>query len=92
MVTGEKQIEYRNPSAWLMARMYDTNRTRKAYTHVRFVNGYGRDKPFFVAKLNYIELAMKGGIVKFSNGLEVSYKQDDWLFHLGDITETGNLK
>ena len=40
MVTGKKTIEYRRPSKWIKDRLVD-----KEYEVVKFVNGYGDDKP-----------------------------------------------
>lgn len=44
MVTGEKEIEIRKPSKWLMARIY-----RTTYDKIRFTNGYGKNAPAFEA-------------------------------------------
>lgn len=91
MVTGEKSIEYRKPTNWLLSRMYAANRERKLYTHVKCVNGYGNDKPYFIAELKMTEINIYPHVSKFSNGLIVNVDTNDWLFHLGSIIETGNL-
>lgn len=54
MVTGEKREEFRKPSKWMLSRMFNKNKdgskSFKKYDLVKFVNGYGNDKPYFIAE------------------------------------------
>ena len=87
MVTGEKQFEFREPSTWMASRL-----TGKTYDVVKFVNGYGKDKPYFIAEyINFVQ-AQDGFTKSYSNGLIVNVHGGDFIIHLGKIIETGNLK
>lgn len=86
MVTGEKTIEYREPSKWIMSRLQG-----KEYDLVKFVNGYGNDKPFFVAKYEGYDIETHTYSVEFSNGLKVVPKKGTVRIFLGGIVQMGNL-
>lgn len=92
MVTGEKDVEYRKDSEWIRSRLFHNDMPRK-YDFVHFTNGYGADKPFFVAR--FVEFAgiINGApLIKYSNGLEISEMDYDWCIYLGEIVAKGNLK
>ena len=91
MVTGEKKIEYRKRSKWLLSRMYNKDGTQKDYDLVEFKNGYGKDKPYFIAEFKGWDAAYKPHTAIFTNGLRVDVEHGDILIHLGQIIETGNL-
>lgn len=87
MVTGEKTQEYRFPSGWIMSRLKG-----KEYDYVKFVNGYGKDKPYFICEYKgwnisntYIELI-------YSNRLQVFSDKGDIVIDLGKVVEKGNLQ
>lgn len=87
MVKGEKNSEFRRPSDWIKSRLLS-----KSYDVVKFVNGYGADKPYFIAKyLGFIRTHSDTSIT-YSNGLIVNVEEGDYIIHLGEIIETGNLK
>jgi hypothetical protein len=96
MVTGEKQYEYRNPSNWILSRLCGKN-TRKEYKFVKFTNGYGADKPYFVAEflgfdaVDFSEYSVKSTIMTYSNGLTVEIQEGDIAIRIGKIMETGNI-
>ena len=43
MLSGKKKQEYRKPSRWIESRIAD-----KSYQFIKFTNGYGSDKPYFI--------------------------------------------
>ena len=95
MVTGEKTIEFRRPkkTGWIEARLYNKDGSEKKYTHVKFVNGYGADKPYFICKFGgFMQSGGDSRSRKYSNGLVVEVLKGDYLIFLGIITEKGNLK
>lgn len=87
MVTGEKTTEYRRHSKWILSRLKG-----KTYDQVKFVNGYGADKPYFVAKYRGWDIETNPYQVIYSNGLEVESTKGTVKIFLGEIVETGNLK
>lgn len=97
MVTGEKNIEYRKPSTWIKSRLF--SKTKKGYEFKRydivlFTNGYGNDKPYFVAEFicftNLTHTPVKRMI--YSNGLEVTIENGDYMIQIGKILEIGNYE
>ena len=92
MVTGEKPVEFRKPSDWIKSRLFNKDGSRKDYDVVKLVNGYGKDKPFFIAIFNGFDQASEDSIQTYSNGLEVNIEENDFRIFLGDITKKGNLK
>lgn len=90
MVTGEKNREYRKPSEWILSRLVDKNGNKKL-THIKFVNGYGKDKPYFICKFEGWNNSV-GGFYEYSNGLKIDIQPADIVIYLGEIIETGNLK
>lgn len=93
MVTGEKTKEYRKFSKWIKSRLFDKRGNPKTYDLIKFVNGYGSDKPYFICKFDGV---IKGDVsinIEFSNGLLISdLSEDDYIIKLGEILEIGNLK
>lgn len=87
MVTGEKSIEFRNPSKWIMSRLIG-----KEYTSVKFTNGYGNDKPYFICEYKGFCEEYSPSKFSYSNGLEVQTKIGTINILLGKIIEKGNLK
>ena len=85
MISGEKTTEFRKPSDWIKQRLID-----KEYALIRFVNGYGSDKPFFVTKYLGYEVAKKDEEILFKKETVVMKKGDCKIF-LGEIIEKGNL-
>ena len=87
MVTGEKKIEYRIPSEWIVARLKG-----REYDLVLFENGYGKHRPYFVAEYKGWKTSGRTDKIRFSNRLTVEVTPDTVEIMLGDIVETGNLK
>ena len=84
MVSGEKRTEYRSPSNWIKSRL------EKQYDTVKFVNGYGKDKPYFICEYKGFEISQEEKIVRF-NTSKIDINKDDYIIHLGKILEIGNL-
>jgi hypothetical protein len=87
MYTAEKKIEYRVPSQWILRRLIN-----KKYDLVKFVNGYGNDKPYFIAEYNGWKFESKPKINQYSNGLKVETYIGYIKIYLGDVIEIGNIK
>jgi hypothetical protein len=87
MVTGEKKTEFRCQSPWIVSRIRN-----KTYDFVRFVNGYGEDKPYFVAVYGGFEIETKPNEYTYSNGLVVNTDAGTVKIHIGEIIERGNLR
>ncbi len=91
MVTGEKQVEIREKTRWMTLRLYDRNGRERKYDAVKFVNGYGKNKPYFIAKYLGFETIF-GADVTYSNGFHLEVNKESWMINLGGIIESGNLK
>jgi hypothetical protein len=93
MVTGEKNEEFRKRSNWIMSRLYEKNGRQKHYNYVKFVNGYGNDKPYFICKYEGVfECYMKVAKHSYSNGLVVEgIGKGDFIILCGNIVELGNV-
>lgn len=89
MVTGEKRLEFRKPGKWINSRLYRKDGSKKPYDLIKFVNGYGSDKPYFICK--YLGFDYEYGTFVYSNGLEVEVS-NDYAIKCGEIIEVGNWK
>lgn len=87
MVTGEKQEEYRQDSEWIRSRLVG-----KDYDFVMFANGYGKDKPHFVAECRGFRKVISNEVKRYSNGLEVDLGKVFWEILLGPVVASWNLK
>ena len=93
MITGEKQYEIREKGSWINSRLFNLEGSKRQYDVIKFTNGYGKDKPYFIAEYNGF-----GQLIylneTFSNGLNLNFTDDSekWVIQLGEILETGNLK
>lgn len=93
MITGEKNEEFRKRSTWIMSRLYDNAGKQKHYDYIKFVNGYGNDKPYFICKYEGVfECYMKVAKHSYSNGLIVDgINKGDFIILCGEIIERGNV-
>jgi len=91
MVTGEKSREYRKPSDWIKSRLYDKHGRQRDYEVVKFVNGCGAHRPYFVCEFAGFFKAYNDKTLQFSNGLTVEVERGDFIIGLGKIIENGNL-
>jgi len=88
MITGEKQIEVREPSQWVLSRVQKL----KVGSHIKFIHGYGGDKPYFIAVfLGFKRHHGPATVWRYSNGLNVTVRPGSVLIQLGEIVQVGNL-
>lgn len=95
MVTGEKVKEFRKPSKWLISRFYEKDGTTlKEYDLIKFTNGYGNDKPYFICRFDgFIKLFWGVRTIGYSNGLFLDdITAGDFVIFCGEIIEKGNIK
>jgi len=92
MVTGEKVFEFRKPTKWILSRLLDKKGRAKQYDHIKFVNGYGAERPYFVCEFERFFITRTEDRFKYPNGLKVEVEAGDVVIVLGKIIETGNLK
>lgn len=93
MVTGQKVEEFRKNSSWIRSRLFDANsKLEKGYTHIKFVNGYGDDKPYFICEYKgFMECCMDFKSREYSNGLRVrGMGKGDFIIYCGKILKIGN--
>lgn len=86
MVTGEKNKEFRSQSEWILSRLRG-----KMYDYVKFVNGYGNDKPYFICEYKGWKINDTNFRGIYSNGFEVMVDVGAIIIQLGKIVERGNL-
>ena len=63
MVIGEKFEEFRDESKWILSRL------NKDHDYIQFTNGYGSERPVFIAK--YLGYTVANVDKVYSNGLVV---------------------
>lgn len=92
MVTGEKDEEFRENSQWIRSRLFDKEGKPKNYDLIKFTNGYGSDKPYFICKyVDFMECYMPIER-KYSDGSEIKgIGKGDFIIMLGEIIERGNI-
>lgn len=80
ILRGEKKEEYREHKPYWSKRLFGKN-----ITHLKLINGYGRDKPYLIIELD---------------GIGVGYGKEEWgaipgeeyfILELGKIIERGNI-
>jgi hypothetical protein len=83
--SGEKKSEFRRPSKWIESRLVN-----KEYDQIKFTNGYGSDKPFFICECLGWSFA-KPNSHTYSNGLVVNVSEGYFEIKLGEIISSGNI-
>lgn len=91
MITGEKSNEYRKPSFWIKSRLFNKDGTSKNIDYIKFTQGYGSDRPYFIAKFEGFKRAKINYSMKYSNGLKVIINKADFNIKVGMIVEYGNI-
>ena len=84
MVTGEKNIEYRRVSQWIVSRLFDKQGKPREYDTIEFVNGYGKDRPRFTVVYKGFTL-LDSVNETFSNGLNVIVTEPVYAIHCVEI-------
>ena len=82
MVTSEKTEEFRDETKWMMSRLLNKN-----YDFIQITNGYGSERPVFVAE--YLGYTIANVDKVYSNGLVV--KGEKVVIKFGEIVETRNI-
>jgi len=85
MIQGIKTKEYRAPSKWIETRLIGKN-----YDLIKFVNGYGSDKPFFICEYKGYEINNKKKFAQYDNN-KIEINKGDYVINLGKIIQKGNL-
>ena len=85
MLNGIKKQEFRKPSKWIKTRLEN-----KSYQFVKFVNGYGKNYPFFICEYKGFKISKEKHTFNF-DGQEVSLEKGDYIIQLGRIIDYGNL-
>ncbi len=65
ILRGLKKEEYRDPTPY-----WDKRLEFKTFDVVRFVNGYGKDKPFMVVEFDFAHRCKSGWIIHLGKILE----------------------
>ncbi len=80
---GLKTIEYRKPSQWIKSRLIG-----KEYDVVKFVNGYGNDRPYMIFEYKGYEIAQEKRTISFPpSSFKVEVEPGDYMIHLGKLVE-----
>jgi len=88
MVTGEKTFEFRKASKWMISRL----KGRK-YDFVEIRSGYGKKRPYFIAKCVYIKKKTLEPVrIIYSNDLFVDIDPGDIIIKLGKIIKIRNYE
>ena len=85
MISGKKKIEYRKPSKWIITRL------EKDYDVIKFTNGYGSDKPYFICEYKGFEISNKPETINLENS-KIEVEEGTYMIKLGKIIEKGNVK
>lgn len=89
MLKGEKRIEFRKPTKWIESRAIRNGQWR-SYDFVEFVNGYGADKPAFVAVFDGFHRLPRAREYHYGE-LVVKAEKGDILIFIGKIVEVRNI-
>lgn len=86
MKSGEKLLEFRRPSKWICSRLMNGFIFRK-YDYIKFTNGYGNERPCFLARHKSTKIATYSYTVNYSNGLTIDVEPGDYVieFELIDL-------
>jgi hypothetical protein len=85
MLSGIKKFEYRKRSRWILSRIENKN-----YDCIKFSNGYGMDKRFFLCEYKGFRICEKVENIFFDK-YEIILEPGDIVIELGKILEKGNF-
>lgn len=89
MLSGEKTREYREAGGKIAQQV--ENQPACEYDTIKFVNGYGRHRPWFSCDFYGYEYLTQGEEHTYSNGLTVTLPAGTLAILLGPIRASGNL-
>lgn len=90
MITGEKNVEYRDIKPWVNSRLFNKDNSHKEFDYVKIMHAYSGDNPYFFCEFKGIK-KVKGIHKKYSNGFEIHFDDERWGIQLGDIVFRGNI-
>lgn len=92
MVSGEKKYEFRNPSDWILSRLYNKDGSLKLYDQIEFTNGYGSKRPSFICYYKGFTTLTHGIHTEpYSNGFHIGFLPSGTIkIELGDIISIKN--
>ena len=85
MISGKKKIEYRKSSKWIITRL------KKDYDVIKFTNGYGSDKPYFICEYKGFEISQQSETISIENS-KIEVEEGAYMIKLGKIIEKGHIK
>ena len=85
MISGKKKVEYRKPSDWIISRL------QKEYDVIKFTNGYGSDKPYFICEYKGFEISNESETIHVEKS-KIEVEAGTYMIKLGKIIEKGNVK
>ena len=85
MISGKKKVEYRKPSDWIISRL------QKEYEVIKFTNGYGSDKPYFICEYKGFEISNESETIHVEKS-KIEVEEGTYMIKLGKIIEKGNVK
>ena len=92
MELKDREYRFNKKSNWIKSRLIDSKTgLDKDYDFVLFTNGYGKFKPFFIAKYKGYEVSKMNYSVKYKNGFEVYVKVGTYRILFGSIVKHGNI-
>jgi hypothetical protein len=98
MVTGEKKEEFRNNSDWIRSRLWQKRKHEtleiydpKEYSKIKITNGYGENRPYFIAVFRDFLENIEPFERVYSNGAKIAVKNMDYIIRFDDILEIGNI-
>jgi len=94
IASGKKKIEYRRYSDWIGSRLIDYNTGEiKFYQYIKLTTMYNHGTPYVICKFEGFEICKeKIEPIVYDNGFVVNnIGPEDFIIHLGEVVETGNL-
>jgi hypothetical protein len=89
MQSGEKTEEFRAAGGKIEKQVLRQRGGK--FDSVKFINGYGHDRPWFIADFNGYEYLQEPTTREYSNGLKVELEAGTLVILLGQVRESGNL-
>jgi len=85
MSKGDKKMEFRKRSKWIMSRLLNKDGSLRHYDVVQFVNGYSKDAPRFQVEYKGFEYEDQVREYKYNKGPVIKTSPGDIIIKLGAI-------
>lgn len=92
MITGEKKVEYRNPTQWIHSRLFDKQGNKREYDLVCIIHSYSRHAPRFYAEYKGFTIAKEQQRLEWSNKFSIVIEPGFIEIHLGAIVDIKDVK